>query len=70
MQRLESGQIISAFWEILSTVGQVPEAREEAQMVVIDGAAYMFGGFARQLNNDLKVIELDKGSWHWSSLTK
>ena len=73
MQTLENKlfnkKLIHGFWNNLQEVkGVSPDAREGATITKIKSNLYVFGGFSRELFNDLKVLCLE--SFKWRSVPK
>jgi hypothetical protein len=57
---LERNDMMSAQWEFLETVGPTPGSREGCSGIVIGNHLYLYGGFSRDLYNDMRKIDLTR----------
>ena len=58
---LEKNYIASGLWESVQTVGAIPDSREGSTGIVLGTYLYLFGGFSRDLYQDLRKIDLTSG---------
>ena len=54
---------MSALWDNNFTQGSTPHSREGATACLINGKIYMFGGFARDVYSDLRVLDRSENKW-------
>jgi hypothetical protein len=64
---LNSNRMMKGVWESMVTSGNQPEAREGHCMINTGSHVYVFGGFARSLFSDLKMLTLS--TLHWRGIT-
>jgi hypothetical protein len=57
-EALEQKKIIYGLWDIVSSCGSTPDSREGATACVINNNLYLFGGFSRDLFNDIRVVDI------------
>ena len=64
---LYSNKLMYGFWDTVGEcTGTHPDAREGHGMAIVNNQLYVFGGFARNLFNDMKVLNLE--TKHWTHL--
>ena len=61
--KLEKKEMMYGLWNILSTSGSIPQSREGGTCCVIDSNLYVFGGFSRDIYNDIRVLDLNHMKW-------
>lgn len=66
---LYSQRLLQGYWDTIgATTGSHPDAREGHGMIMHKSQLYVFGGFARNLFNDVKVLDL--ANKHWTHLQR
>ena len=55
--------MLYGIWEIANLQGSVPNTREGATACLIDQKLYLFGGFGRDIFNDMYYVTLDDYRW-------
>lgn len=64
MDQLSEKQIFHGYWDCLQeTSGCLPEARKGTSINIIKNQLYVFGGFARNTFNDLKIFDMTMNRW-------
>jgi hypothetical protein len=65
-ERLYSRQLMHGYWDNISEfTGSLPDARECTSASVIDSQVFIFGGFSREIYNDLRIFSLETKSWRY-----
>lgn len=60
---LDKKCMLYGIWEISNLCGSVPNTREGASACLIDQKLYLFGGFGRDIFNDIYYVTLDDYRW-------
>lgn len=53
---------------MVKSYGSMPDSREGTSACIIDNSLYLFGGFSRDIYNDMRVLDLNKLRWRLISL--
>lgn len=61
--------MLYGLWSILQANGSIPHSREGATATVIDNNLYIFGGFSRDLFNDIKILDMNHMRWRMPNNT-
>jgi N-acetylneuraminic acid mutarotase len=64
-QKLDKKILFTGIWESIITNGSLPDSREGSTGCIINNNVYIFGGFARNLFNDLRVLD---ANFRWKIL--
>ena len=67
-KKLEAKQMPKGVWEVKHCVGSVPDSRESTSMVVIGREVYLYGGYGRELFDDIRILTCNpnQSSWKWT----
>jgi len=60
---LDRCEITTALWESDKPSGIIPVARESGAACIIENDMYVFGGFSREVFNDLRILDLNNHQW-------
>jgi N-acetylneuraminic acid mutarotase len=67
-ESLYNRSLLHGYWDTMfNTTGIHPDTREGCGMAIVRNNLYIFGGFARELYNDMRVLNL--GTRYWSQIT-
>lgn len=59
----EQKLLMTAIWESSLTMGSTPHSREGSTACLINNNIYMFGGFARDIYNDFRILDRSENKW-------
>ena len=59
-EKLDKKELMYGMWDILNDQGSIPNSREGGSACVIDNDYYIFGGFSRDIFNDIRVLDLNQ----------
>lgn len=65
MLNLEQKKIPRGLWDVKHTIGSLPDSREKCSMVGIGREVYIYGGYGRQLFEDLRILHCSGQYWQW-----
>lgn len=57
IEKLESKKIQRGLWEVKLCIGTLPDSRESCAMVAIGNEVYLYGGYGRELFDDLRILQ-------------
>ena len=58
-------EIVQGFWKTLDSIlGSAPSSKEGTTIIYDNSKLYLFGGFAREVYNDMKILDINKKKWH------
>lgn len=56
MEKLENKTMLKGLWDSSTQIGSIPDSRESCCMVGIGKDIYMYGGYGRELFDDLRIL--------------
>ena len=63
--RQQRKEIVQGYWRTLdSLLGSAPSSKEGTVIVYDNNKLYLFGGFAREVYNDMKILDINKKKWY------
>ncbi len=62
-QKMDDKTMIYGLWSCIDATGSQPDSREGATTCTINNSLYLFGGFSRDIFNDMRVLDLNVGRW-------
>eukprot|EP00347_Sterkiella_histriomuscorum_P001925 403370142 len=65
-EKIASKQIQKGLWEVRQCIGQLPDSRESISIVAIGKEVYLYGGYGRELFDDLRILECYGQQWKWN----
>jgi hypothetical protein len=51
--------MIYGLWDIMYPSGSMPDSREGSATIMYENNLYIFGGFSRDIFNDLRVLDMN-----------
>lgn len=62
--RINDKKIFKGFWKILDSItGSTPPTMEGATLCYSNNALYLFGGFSRDVYDEMRICDLNKKKW-------
>ena len=58
-ETLDRQEMFYGIWSLIKHSGSIPDSREGAAACIIGNNFYLFGGFSRDLFNDMRIYHLD-----------
>lgn len=60
---MEEKKLLTGLWEIQNPLGSTPCSREGSTGCMIFDKIYLFGGFANDIQNDFKCLDMSQNRW-------
>lgn len=55
--------MLYGLWNVLNTNGSMPDSREGSTAAMIGNNLYIFGGFSRDIFNDMRILDMNSLKW-------